>query len=357
VSTKRKKNPGRTPHQGRITTPKADVANPPRLQIPRPRVTEYNTVTVVPVFAHGAAGPETGSPGRYDVVFVLGVPGVSSVAVNLNRDDMLTKGDSLLEGAGLQVELETPDGSASNVARIVANTHRRLAQIHLAVTADTFAAAEKEAHDEIMPVLSRLAFEADTPVEVTAVLLTEQSTQIQSMGATIIGSVQPAPELAGLSTEELRPFLAAYREGLNSNSPLYQALSFFKVIEGLTALSTRRARAAPGGSAVVPGPLSKLIPTSPNDLPQITEWARSAFTPYLGKSFAEIKESVTETIRNAVAHLAPGRDVRVADYFDDIRACRDITPILRYMARELIGDELTALPPHPGMPSPDVCTS
>lgn len=60
-------------------------------------------------------------------------------------------------------------------------------------------------------------------------------------------------------------------------------------------------------------------------------------------SFAEIRDTVTDTIRNAVAHISPGMDLRIADYAADIRACRDITPVLRYVARELVHDELTGL--------------
>jgi len=317
-------------------------------------VTEYNTFIAVPHFPNGAAGSPSGSPGSYDVVFVLGVPGIGGVATSMDFDAILAKGDSLLESSGLQVELETPDGSESNIAHIVPNSQRRLARVSLTVTANNFVAAEKEAHDEVMPVLSRIAFEADTPLEVTAVMLTEQATQIRSFGATIVGAVQPAPEVAGLMTSELRPFLAAYREGLNSNSPLYQALSFYKVIEGVTTFSTNRARAtSKSGGAIAPDPLSKGIPGTASELPDLTDWARGVFTPYLGKTFAEIKESVSDTVRSAVVHLTPGRDIRVADYLDDIRACREVTPILRYMARILIGDEIAALatassPPSPG---------
>lgn len=192
----------------------------------------------------------------------------------------------------------------------------------------------------------------------TAVLLTEQSTEIRSIGATIIGAVQPAPELAGLMTPEIQPFLAAYREGLNSNSPLYQALSFYKVIEGVTTFHTKRTRvASKSGGAAAPDPLARLIPADPRDLPEITDWARQAFTPHLGRSFAEIKKSVSDTIRNAVSHITPGRDIRVADHLDDIQACREIIPILRYMARALISDELAALsvssvPPPPASTPP-----
>jgi hypothetical protein len=345
ASKRKKKGHSNKVADGGRTTPRASrTREPVRAQIPRPRVTEYNVVTAVPVFPHGDAGEPSGSPGRYDVLFVLGVPGVSGVATALDFDAIAAGGDSLLEGSGLQIDLATPDGSASNMARIVPNKQGRLAQVRLTITAESFAAAEKEAHDEVMPVLSRIAFEADTALEVTAVLMTEEATQIRSVGATVIGSVQPAPELEGLMTEELRPFLAAYREGLNSNSPLYQSLSFYKVIEGVATFAVKRARSVSRGSqSTADDPLTGTIPVDLSELPETTEWARAAFAPYLGKSFSDIKDSVSDTIRNAVAHLTPGRDVRVADYLADIHACREVLPILRYVARSLIREELAQL--------------
>ena len=60
-------------------------------------------------------------------------------------------------------------------------------------------------------------------------------------------------------------------------------------------------------------------------------------------NFAEIRAAVTATIRNAVAHISPGMDLRNADYAADIRACGAVTPVLRYVARQLIGDELADL--------------
>jgi hypothetical protein len=248
------------------------------------------------------------------------------------------------------VELRPADGSTPDVAKIIPNSTGRLAQVHVTVTAANFAAAMEKAHDEVMPVLSRIAFEADTALEVTATVLTEQATQTRRMGAVVIGEVRSAPELEGLMTPELRPYLAAYREGLNSNSPLYQALSFYKIIEGVGAFGTRRARAAArSGGPAAQDPLAKQIPSDPRDLPALTEWEQGVFTPHLGKTFAEIKETVGDTVRNAIAHLTPGRDIRVADYLGDIRACRDITPVLRYIAHVLIEDELAAL----RMPGPE----
>jgi hypothetical protein len=307
-------------------------------------VTEYNYIAAVPAFPGWNGGSPSGSPGSYEVVFVLGVPGVSGVATALDFDGMMAGGDSLLESTGLQLELQSSDGSSLSVARIIPNSRGRLAQVRLTVTAGDFSLAENEAFDAVMPVLSRIAFEADTPLEVTGVLLTEQATQTRRFGATLVGAAQPAPSLAGETTPELRSFLAAYREGLNANSPMYQALSFYKIIEGVTKFHTNRVRAAKKRGAPEPAdPLAKQIPANREDLVGMTEWGRDNFTPYLGMSFAEIRDAVTDTIRNAVAHISPGMDLRIADYAADIRACRAITPVLRSVARELIQDELAGL--------------
>lgn len=202
-------------------------------QLPRPRVTEFAAVAAVPRLP-GTADKPAGSRGLYDIVFVLGVPGVSSVTTSLDFDAIATGGDSLLQGSGLHVQLESSDGRWLHAARVVPNASGRLAQIRLTVTADDFSSAENEAFDVVMPTLSRIAFEADTPLEVTAISLTERATQTRQLRTTLVGAVQPAPEIAGTTTPELRMFLAAYREGLNGNSPLYQALSFYKILEGAT---------------------------------------------------------------------------------------------------------------------------
>lgn len=150
-----------------------------------------------------------------------------------------------------------------------------------------------------MPTLSRIAFQADTPLEVTAISLTERATQTRQLRTTLVGAVQPAPEIAETTTPELRMFLAAYREGLNGNSPLYQALSFYKILEGATKFHTNRVRAAKKrGEAAPADPMARQIPVDPDGLADVTVWSRGNFMPYLGKSFAEIRAAVTDTIRH-----------------------------------------------------------
>jgi hypothetical protein len=43
--------------------------------------------------------------------------------------------------------------------------------------------------------------------------------------------------------------------------------------------------------------------------------------PYLGKDFDEIRRTVEQTIRDAIAHITPGLNLRIADYAADIWTC------------------------------------
>jgi hypothetical protein len=218
VSTKKRKKAAARRKKAEVTA-KARTRQVTGTQLPRPRVTEFAAVAVVPVLP-GTADKPAGSRGLYDIVFILGVPGVSSVTTSLDFDAIAAGGDSLLQGSGSRLQLESPDGQLLHAARIVPNRSGRLAQIRLTVTADDFASAENEAFDAVMPTLSRIAFEADTPLEVTAISLTERATKTRQLRTTLVGAVQPAPETAGTTTPELRMCLAASREGLNGNSPL-----------------------------------------------------------------------------------------------------------------------------------------
>jgi hypothetical protein len=76
VSTKKQK--AVATRKKAAVTAKARTGQVTGTQLPRPRVTEFAAVAVVPVLP-GTADKPAGSQGLYDIVFVLGVPGVSSV--------------------------------------------------------------------------------------------------------------------------------------------------------------------------------------------------------------------------------------------------------------------------------------
>lgn len=337
---------------GRVTNPKSSTPQrPPKAtaQIPRPSITEFTRITTVPVLTTGQSGPASGVQGSYQVTFVLGVPGLNSVATEVDFDAVLRSGDSLFAGTGMKVEYALSATDQSQEFFVSANGLGRLDQVELTVSAESFTGAERAAHDLVMPILSRMAMEADVPVEVRATVIMEISTQIRQVGATLVGKVKIAPEFTDVSTTELRPLLAAYREGLNCNIPSYQAVAFYKIIEGVDTFSkTRRRAARQKGKTVPDDPLLARMPTTLIDVPDGPPWSKDRFVEFFGKTYQEVKDSFGDVIRNAAVHLTPGRDLRVPDYMEDVEKCREAVPILRYIARELIMGEIAKVRPMEG---------
>ena len=82
------------------------------------------------------------------------------------------------------------------------------------------------------------------------------------------------------------------------------------------------------------------MPSTLDAFPNEPEWSKERFKPHLGKSFQEVREAHEDVIRHAIAHLTPGRDIRVLDYIADVEKCREAVPVLRYVARALILGEV-----------------
>lgn len=337
-------------------TPKVEAAivRPPALngQVDRQRLTGFVNYTVVPSFSNGEVGPPEGGRGVYDVIVALGVPGRDMCLVEIDFGAAMMSGDSQIgfEGGDLTV---TISGTSQNIAvTLHQNTEGRLAQMRLSVDADGFLAAERFTHDIIMPLISRIAFETNTALDVRTTVVTERRTRIQSISATVLGSPTVLESIEGPMTPELRPFLASYREGLAVNSVPYQALAFWKVIEGVSTFHVNRARKKDTSPPTVPDPDGHPLPSRLEDLLDQDDWTRDCFAPYLGKTFGEMKAEMEKPIRDAIAHIVPRLDFHSADVYDDLHACRSVVPVLRYMARVLIESEIAGLagPESPGVP-------
>jgi hypothetical protein len=130
---------------------------------------------------------------------------------------------------------------------------------------------------------------------------------------------------------------------LTVNSVLYQALAFWKVIEGVSTFHVNRARKKDAPPPTVPDPDGHRFPPRLEDLLDQDPWTRDCFAPYLGKSFGAVKTEIERPIRDAVAHIVPKLDFHSTDVFDDLQACRLAVPALRYMARVLIEAEIAGM--------------
>jgi hypothetical protein len=312
-------------------------------QLDRQRLTGFMTYTMVPIFTGGEAGSPQGSGGMYDVVVSLGVPGLGMYLADVDFNVASTSGDSqiIFNGADLAVTITGTDQNIS--VTLHQNVEGRLAQVRLSVNSESFLATERFAHDIVMPLISRIAFETDTALDVRTTLITERRTGIQSISGTVLGKPAVIGRIQGPMTQELRPFLASYREGLSVNSVPYQVLAFWKVIEGVSSFHLNRVRRKNANQAQVADPDGHKIPQSLDDLLGQDDWIRACFAPYLGKTFGDVRTEMKEPIRDAVAHIVPRFDFRSTDVFDDLHLCRSVLPVLRYMARVLIEAEITSL--------------
>lgn len=312
-------------------------------QVERQRLTGFMTYTTVPVFSGGQAGPPEGGRGMHDVIVALGVPSRDMYLIEVDFGAAMKSGDSqiVFQGAELNVIIS---GTSQNISvTLHGNTEGRLAQIRLSVDADCFFAAERFTHDIVMPLISRIAYETNTALDVRTTVVTERRTGIQSIGGTVLGRPAVLGRIEGPMTPELRPLLASFREGLTVNSVPYQALAFWKVIEGVSTFHINRTRKKDGSQTSITDPDGHRLPPRLEDLLDQDFWTRDCFAPYLGKTFGEVKTEMAKPIRDAVAHIVPGLDFHSTDVFDDLQACRLAVPVLRYMARVLIEAEIAGL--------------
>ena len=318
-----------------------------RLDVSRPEVNARLSYLVEPVTdASGTAASSapSGSAGTYGATFAL-TPGEPPYLVDIDLEAALTSGTSLIAlrpGTSLRYDLSDGEGQ-HGIVMLHTNDAGLLSRAEMRVHADSFDSAQSEAFDLVLPVLSRLSFEHDTAISVGAFAIVEESTLVRRTSVLALGRIVPFhADERGVSLQEHRALLSAYREGLTSASPLYQIICFFRVIEGVRKVrSTRRQNAATAGVAF-DDPEDR-IPDA-GSLPEsiaISEF-RHAIAPHFGRKFGAVVDEHRDVLRNAIAHLDPESTHVVADKHADIAACEKALPVMRYIAREMLESELGA---------------
>jgi hypothetical protein len=116
-----------------------------------------------------------------------------------------------------------------------ANQHGRLAKLSVNTPAPSFPEAEKLVFGAASPFLSAMAFELDVPVRLMQMDVTQMSTGNGSMTYTC-----PYTDMVPTGDEHnnvpyVQSLLSLYREGINSISPNYQFLCWYKIVEGVNA--------------------------------------------------------------------------------------------------------------------------
>lgn len=288
-----------------------------------------------------------GSLGIYLITFVLCVPGQKVFQDNLDFPTLRNAGDSLLYlPKGIRdIKIQVSEGQ--NFAEIAFRKNKKGAISHAItrVQADNFNDAESKAYEIVVPALSRLSFKFDIALDIMGFEVFEEKTKTTLYSYGLLGRPKLFNDLANFSSEqEYRRFFSAYREALSSTNIFFQALSFYKVIEGVLAHRIRQKRAA---KTYVKGDLgflpTEMLPKNLEDISSYNDLAVGEFDIHLGKEFKDIQEHYRDLVRNAIAHLSQLDSVLDADNYKDISTCEKAVPVLKYMARQMLQNDLESL--------------
>jgi hypothetical protein len=289
----------------------------------------------------GAPAP-TGSLGIYKLTYVLAVPGRAVVQHEVNFAKLVQVGDSLLEvqpgTQQLRIDLDDDAGRQQAIAHV--NADRRLRDVELEIRAESFAEAASRGHDLVAPLLSRWAFLHDVAITTSAVQIIEAATQVHQWSQLMTGAVKTFSDTTGVSDPDHRILLSSYREGISSTEPLWQALSLFRVAEGV--LQMRKARnAAARAAGQIPAEPSERVPADPTSLgPPNDAGLEESLRPHVGRKFTAVLDDIRPALRNAIAHLDPDGTPLIQDRWDDLQKVEQALPGLRWIARQLLDAEV-----------------
>jgi hypothetical protein len=295
---------------------------------------------------HGKISP-TGSKGLYEVTFVLAIPGATTSFWDINFQEILERGDSLLEipqeHSNLRVDIfpNKDSDTSENIVEFGTNEAHRLSNAKLLLNADNFNQASQKAHNTIMPILSRWAFQHDIAITTSAIHILEKKTGASQIALNVIGAVKHFSDSEGAGIQDSRILLSAYREALSASDVPYKALCYFKAIEGSYILRNRRkadllsqSKSYTDPSEVMDNSLIKIAN------PRGRMMLEKEIAPFLGMKFTRLRDQFKNDIRHAIAHLDLDGNHLAADRYEDLKKVERALPAMHLMARVLMSAEL-----------------
>lgn len=328
----------------------------PKVDFPRPDLNAIMEFTLVRHFPGDGreaitTGP-TGGPGIYQVTYFLTVPNVDFFLSSIDLERVFAFGTSQLQlspDETLILDIQGEDPHDRFQIHFFPNKQRLLSHVRLRVRAATFQEAERVARERVSTVLSYWSYLFDVGLQIGRYEVLEEATKSKKLSFGVVGRVKAFDndKPFKITSNEYRRLFAAYREGTNSGNVFYQALNFFKVIEGVLNVRKRnKRRSGSSGKLDEQFLTSEVLPTDLEDLPVeragglINDITSIAFQKYLGKPFKDIRDELGRATRNAIAHLADFENVLDADRSEDIDACTVAVPVLRYLARTMLSNTL-----------------
>ena len=290
-------------------------------------------ISIVPEFEHPTGprhGDPQGSPGQYKVIVTLGRPGFSVLPERRFVSHEHNRGDSHLAIAPPALQVPSVPGGANHI-QILARTPDGDFVVHgypnergflgtvvaESVIAQDVADAVLKATKAIAPSLSNLSAHLDIPLRVQQTEILELRTGARHLIFEVAHNDAPfMPPRQTTLSDQFMLHVSYYRESLGSNTPAYQFLCFFKIIE---AIRRRRGRmtadAKTRGEKVKIDEVREIVPREPEEF---VPWLNAIFAirptwddvdlqsifvaEARGRKFNRIVDDHLRPLRNGIAH-------------------------------------------------------
>jgi hypothetical protein len=325
-------------------------ANPsPLLEIQRPASNSKMEFTFIRGFPQ--THPESkkvralaGSESVYKVTYVLSVPGLNVFREKLDFKNFSKFGETLLQfpvGETIVIYM-TDEKNQTHEIWFEGNAKGLLSKVIMRLKCNDFETTERIAHECISTVLSYWSFLFDIGIEISGYEILEENTGSLKFSVGLVGQVK------GFTNEEpfrllpeYRRIFAAYREAMNSSNLFYQILCFFKVTEGIISLRQKRIKSIrPLRKGEQGFESDEKFPNVLESIEAEDEITKTAFIKYLGKNFQDTRDELKEEFRHPIAHLIKFDSVIDADRYDDVIKCGRAIPVLKYISRQMLQNEL-----------------
>lgn len=298
--------------------------------------------------------PVEGAPGSYEVVFVLRRPGYPLLPERQISFSTGHLGDSHLaiskpafkppgneDADQIRLYAGTEDGRFEFVG--TPNSRGFLGKLtSLPFKANSRLHAEEIAYRALAGSLSNLSLQLDIPLEIAQTETKERLTH--NVHISFVSPHIEAPLAVNPATTlmtEYRGIASLYREAMNTNSPVFQFLCFYKIIEALRARRKRLERQAKKAGTAYVAP-TEVLPTSHADIrvwlnalfyarPEWDLFALDSAVPaeLRGKTISSVVEDVLGPIRVDVAHaLFRGTKNELNISADELLHTQRITKVL-----------------------------
>lgn len=282
------------------------------------------------------------------ITYVFATPGREQFRTSFDVEALLASGESPIRIQGArEIPLVPLPGLGIRSARLLTDSAGMLTHAEAVVEKRPGGYPKAAAWNFINSAISEFSFTANTPITIGFYQEEEHETGartwvIHVFGPTVTLTVGSDWRHAPAPDPNLRRLYAMYREGLNATNPFYQFLCFWKVMEGCFHLRDERRATARESGQPFRNPEGERVPADVHSA-DIHQDDRERMQPYAGKKFTNVRDSLRDVLRNAIAHLDPAAIAVDPDDYDDYRRCERAVVVIRYIARVLVLNERQAM--------------